>query len=100
MRPAPSPPRATRARRRLALLGRAFLAALGFIFEIDRRRVVGIDPLLENGRRLENHHPARRYRNFLAGLRISANPLTFLANHEGAKGGQLHGLASFKAVRD
>src|SRR5262245_29044004 len=93
----------------LALLGPAWpllpglgflVVALGPFFEIKQLRAVGINPLLEYRGRLEHHHPARRYRHFLAGLGIPANPLTLLANHEGAEGRQLHGLASFKAIRD
>src|SRR4051812_46694402 len=46
--------------------------------------VNAIDALLEDGRWLEHHDPARRDRHFLAGLRITSDPLTFLAHHERA----------------
>src|SRR6516164_615948 len=46
-----------------------------------------IDSLLEDCGWLEHHHPARRYRHFLAGLWVASNPLTFVAHDERAERG-------------
>ena len=62
--------------------------------------VGAVDALLEDGRRLEHHHAARRDRNFLAGLGIAADPLALLAHHERAERRQLHGFAAFEAIGD
>src|SRR5437016_5077137 len=59
-----------------------------------------IDALLEDRRRLEHHHPARRDRHFLAGLGIAAHTLPLLAHDKRAERRQLHRLASLKAVGD
>src|SRR5215471_4830929 len=60
----------------------------------------GIDALLENSRRLEHHHAPRRDRHLLAGLRISADALTFLAHHERTEGRQLHRFAALETIGD
>src|SRR5262245_31902018 len=83
----PFPPRSTSRRRRLLM--RLWLAP-----------VSGVDPLLQDRRRLEDHHPPRRDRHFLAGLRIAADALPFLAHDERAKRRKLHGLAPLEAIRD
>src|SRR5215831_11153297 len=57
-----------------------------------------VDALLQDGGRLEHHDPARRDRDFLAGLGIAADPLALLAHDEGAKGGKLYRLTPFQAV--
>src|SRR5271169_1485384 len=44
--------------------------------------VHAVDPLLEDGGRLEHHDAARRDRDFLAGLRITPDTLALLAYHE------------------
>src|SRR4051812_38315291 len=67
----------------------------GFVGDVS-----AVDALLEDGRRLEHHDPARRDRHFLAGLRVAADPLALLANHERTKRGQLHRFASFEAGGD
>src|SRR5947209_8555446 len=59
---------------------------------------LAIDPLLQDRRRLEHHHAARRDRNFGAGLRIASNPLTLLAHHERAERRQFYRLALLQAV--
>src|ERR1700690_189573 len=56
--------------------------------------------MLEDRRRLEHHHPARRDRPFLAGLGIAPDALALLAHHEGAERGKLHGFATLQAVGD
>src|ERR1700704_4373678 len=61
---------------------------------------VGVDALFQDRGRLEHHHAARRDRNFLAGLRVTADSLTFFPHHERAERRQLHGLAPLEAVRD
>src|SRR5436309_208447 len=63
-------------------------------------RCVGVDALLENGRWLEHHDPARRDRHFLAGLRIAADPFALLAHHERSERGKLHRLAPLQTIRD
>src|SRR5262245_37597559 len=60
----------------------------------------GIDALLEDGGRLEHHHPARRDRHFLAGLRVAADALALLAHHVRAERGELHRFAALKTVGD
>src|SRR5271167_1214198 len=60
--------------------------------------VVTVDALLQDGRRLEHHHAARRDRHFGTGLRIAADPLALLAHHEGTKGRKLHRLALLEAI--
>src|SRR3972149_924305 len=62
--------------------------------------VVAVDALLEDRRRLEHHRPARRNRNFLAGLGIAPNALTFFAHDERTERGQLYGFATLEAVGD
>src|ERR1700761_5759065 len=57
-----------------------------------------VDALFENRRRFEHHHTPRRDRDFRAGLRITTDTLTFLANHEAAERGELHRLALLQAV--
>src|ERR1044072_2111381 len=54
---------------------------------------VGVDALFQDRGWLEYHHAPRRNRNFLAGLRVAADSLTFFAHHEGAERRQPHGLA-------
>jgi hypothetical protein len=44
----------------------------------QRHRAVAIDPLLQNGRRLEHDHATRRNRRLGAGLRGTADMLTFV----------------------
>src|SRR4051812_40416022 len=61
---------------------------------------VAVYPLLQNRRRLEHHHAARRDRHLGAGLRIAADALALLAHHEGAERRQLDRLALFQAVGD
>src|SRR3984893_16785963 len=46
---------------------------------------VAVDPLLQNGRRLEHHHATRRNRHLGAGLGVAADTLAFLAHHERAE---------------
>src|SRR5262249_19408170 len=62
--------------------------------------VMAVDPLLEDGRGLEHHHAARRDRNLSSGLRVAADALAFLADHERAERGQFDCLALLKAVRN
>src|SRR6185436_17078765 len=47
--------------------------------------VTAINALLQDGGWLEHHHPARRNRNFLAGLGVTADPLALFAHDERAK---------------
>ena len=49
---------------------------VGVAFAVSR--VVAVDPLLQNGRRLEHDHATRRDRHLGAGLRVTADTLTFL----------------------
>src|SRR6267154_1573234 len=90
MRPAPSPPPPC------SLMPACYMKELRF------RGLAGIrvDALLEDGRRLEHHHPAWRDRHFLPGLGIAPNPLALLAHHERAERGQLHRFATFEAIGD
>src|SRR5262245_27823582 len=44
-----------------------------------------VDPLLQNGGRLEHHHTPRRDRHFSTGLRVTSDTLTLLAHHERTK---------------
>src|SRR4029077_1401028 len=46
---------------------------------------VAIDSLFQDGRWFEHHHATRRDRHLGAGLRIAADPLSLLANHERAE---------------
>jgi hypothetical protein len=67
--------------------------------------VIGIGGLaaylsLQNSRRLEHHHAARRYRHLSAGLRITADALAFLAHHKRAERRQFHRLTFFQAIGD
>src|SRR4051794_32945756 len=62
--------------------------------------VPGVDPLLQDRRRLEHHDPAGRDRHLGAGLGVATDALTLLADHEGAERGQLHRLAFLKAIGD
>src|SRR5688572_9773966 len=59
-----------------------------------------VNALLEDGGWLEHHDATRRDWNFLAGLRIAADPLAFLSYNERAKRRQLHRFASFEAIGD
>src|SRR3954471_7663523 len=52
--------------------------------------VSAVDALLKDGRGLEHHDAAGRDRHFLAGLRITADPLPLLTDHERAERRQLH----------
>src|SRR3979411_414161 len=61
---------------------------------------VAVDPLLQNGRRLEHHHATRRNRHLGAGLWVTSDTLTFLAHHEGTERRQLHRLALLEAIGD
>src|SRR5215510_15382409 len=61
---------------------------------------IGVDALLENRRRLEHHHAARRDRHFFAGLGIAPDPLALLAHHERAERRELHRLAALKTIGD
>src|SRR5712671_5496065 len=61
---------------------------------------VPVDPLLQNGRRLEHHYATRRNRHLGAGLRITSDTLTFLAHHERPERRQFHRLALLEAVGD
>src|SRR5262252_6042930 len=61
---------------------------------------VPVDTLLQDRRRLEHHHTARRNRYFGAGLRIASDTLTLLAHHEGTERRQLHCLALLQTIRD
>src|SRR5215470_16377361 len=94
MRRAPSPPWPP------LRTGLSISIVFRIVFGSDLGRAVGIDPLLEDCRRLEHHHAPRRYRHFLAGLGVPADSLALLANHKRTKRRQFHGLASLKAVRD
>ena len=49
---------------------------------VSNRLGVTVDAMLEDRRRLEHHHPARRDRHFLAGLGVAPNALALLAHHE------------------
>src|SRR5579863_7383815 len=97
MRPALFPPMTPRARptRKPRAASDRCSASGGFA-----AAVTAVDALLENGRWLEHHDPARRDRNFLAGLRIAADALAFLAHDERAERRQFHSFAAFKAVGD
>src|SRR6516225_2730397 len=57
-----------------------------------------IDPLFEDRRRLEDHHPPRGDRHFLAGLGITADTLAFFAHHERAERRQLHRFATLETI--
>src|SRR5215831_1162837 len=57
-----------------------------------------VDALLQDGGRLEHHDPARRDRDFLAGLGIAADPLALLAYHERSERGKLHGFAALETI--
>src|SRR5262249_273520 len=59
-----------------------------------------IDTLLQDGGGLEDHHATRRDRHLGAGLGIASDALPLLADHEGAEGRELHGLAALEAIRD
>src|ERR1700748_3215883 len=61
---------------------------------------VAVDALLEDRRRLEHHDPARRNRNLLAGLGITADPLTLIAHNKGTDRGKLHRIATLERVGD
>src|SRR3954462_7714624 len=61
---------------------------------------IAVDALLENRRRLEHHHPARRNRYFLAGLGVTPDPLALLAHHERTERRQFPRLATLEAVGD
>src|ERR1700742_1709233 len=61
---------------------------------------VALGWLLEDRRRLEHHDPARRNRNLLAGLGITADPLTLIAHNKGTERGKLHRLAALERVGD
>src|SRR5262245_31477568 len=60
----------------------------------------GIDALLEDGGRLEHHHPAWGDRHLFPGLRVATNPLPFLAHHERTERRQFHRLPPLEAVGD
>src|ERR1043166_6142548 len=51
---------------------------------------IAVDAQFQNRRWLKHHHAPRRDWNFLAGLRIAADPLALLTHHKGAEGRQLH----------
>src|ERR1700730_12851540 len=61
---------------------------------------VAVDSLLQYGGRLEHHHATRRNRNFSTGLRVTADTLAFLADHERSERRQFYRLALFQAVGD
>src|SRR4051812_18462048 len=60
--------------------------------------LVAVNALLEDPGWLEHHDPARRNRNFLAGLGVAADPLAFLAHDERAERRELHRLAPLQTV--
>src|SRR6202140_976514 len=78
------------------LLTRSFLVGLALAVT----GVLAVDPLLQDGRRLEHHHATRRNRHLGAGLRVTADTLAFLAHHERAERRQFHRLALLQTVGD
>src|SRR5215472_3558522 len=82
------------------LFQRATLASCGCgLLSATALRPV-IDTLLQDGGGLEDHHATRRDRHRGAGLGIASDALPLLADHEGAEGRELHGLAALEAIRD
>jgi len=63
-------------------------------------RLSVVDPLLEDGGRLEHHRPPGRYRHLLTSLGIAAHALAFFADDKGAERRQLDRFASFQTVGD
>src|SRR4029078_8142334 len=59
-----------------------------------------IDPLLEDGGRLEHHDATGRDWHLRAGLRIAARALALFADYKRAERRQLYVLASFETVRN
>src|SRR3954468_6853702 len=58
----------------------AFLVSLAFAVAVGDG--VAVDALLQNRRRFEHHHTARRDRHFGTGLRVTSDTLTLLAHHK------------------
>ena len=65
----------------------------------DARRAI-VDPRLQDVRRLEHHHSARKDRNLDPGLRIAADPLALRADDERAEAGELDGFSARGRVAD
>ena len=80
-----------------AKAGTVFFDDIG---ELDLSLQPEVTALLQNGGRLEHHDAARRNRNFLAGLRIAADPLAFFAHDKRSERRQFHGFAALKAIGD
>src|SRR5689334_5572332 len=97
MRPAPCCPKRLLDQNEYAVPddGRAALRVFRLVGDI-----VAVDALLENGRWLEHHHAPRRDWNFLAGLRITSDTLTFFTHHERAEGREFDRLAALQTVGD